>query len=607
VTALAQARRRRAWLAIAATVVALVPVLTVVALHAGRRWVPVQDQAVIDLRVRDVWTSLVPLVGPYSRLGWSHPGPAMFYVLAPFSALFGRPAWATMVGAALLQGVAVVLLARLAWRRGGLGLCLGALVALGLAYSAHGSYVVLQPWNPNVAFPFFALFVFEAWAITDGDAWQVLPATIVGSFLVQTHVGYAPLVVAGALYALVVVLWDRHARRLAPATWGRILGWSAVALAVMWVPPVVEQLKDDPGNLRVLWRYFVGGNAQPGVGYHVALGVLAREFQPVPPWLFGSVNRELALDQTVVPASTAWMLLAVAVLAAGLWVAHRAGARRIMRFLALIGVLLAAAVVALARIPPPLDTYLFYWRLLLAPLLALGVVWAVVVWLRARDHDVVRYALVGLAFLLLVGGAVRLTRLVVDTHGAGLPLEPSAATVLEALDRDALPHAPVLVRDAGNPIDGFEEAVIDELDRRGAPARVDRAFGYKYGDGRTADPESVQEVWYVTSQGQYAEQLAAQPGARVVARVTPLSVAEERELRGLQTWLTGELVARGRKDLIPLVDAGFYGFIIPREVPGLDPTRLARIAQLNDKVARAGRCRCAIVAFRPDQLPTIAG
>jgi hypothetical protein len=251
--------RWRLGVAVLATAIALSPVIVVVVLHAGRTWVPVQDQAVIDLRVRDVFTSLIPLVGPYSRLGWSHPGPAMFWVLAPFSALFGQPAWATMIGAALLQGVAIVLLARLTWRRGGLALCLGALTALALAYSAHGSYIVLQPWNPNVAFPFFALFIFEVWALTNGDAWQLLGATIVGTFLVQTHVGYAPLVAGAAIYAAAMLLWDRSRHALPAARWARVIGWSVVALVVMWVPPVIEQLTNDPGNLRTLWRYLCAG------------------------------------------------------------------------------------------------------------------------------------------------------------------------------------------------------------------------------------------------------------------------------------------------------------------------------------------------------------
>src|SRR5579862_6618438 len=117
---LALERRTSARLSLALTLVALLPVLVVVVTRWGRRYVPVGDIALVDLRVRDVWSRAIPLVGAYSRLGWNHPGPAMFWLLAPLSGLTGRPAWATLVGGALIQGVAVVALARVAWRKGGL-------------------------------------------------------------------------------------------------------------------------------------------------------------------------------------------------------------------------------------------------------------------------------------------------------------------------------------------------------------------------------------------------------------------------------------------------------------------------------------------------------
>src|SRR5437763_856356 len=79
--------------------------------------------AVIDLRTRDVFTSQTPLVGPYSR-GFNHPGPALFWLLAPFSVLAGGAAWGTLVGAAVLQGTAIALSGWLAFRRGGLMLAL---------------------------------------------------------------------------------------------------------------------------------------------------------------------------------------------------------------------------------------------------------------------------------------------------------------------------------------------------------------------------------------------------------------------------------------------------------------------------------------------------
>src|SRR6476469_3449414 len=87
----------------------LLPVLAVLLTRPGSSYFPVQDRASIDLWVSDVFGSHTPLVGAYSR-GFNHPGPLLFYALAPLSRLAGGAAWATLVGAALVQGVGVVLL-----------------------------------------------------------------------------------------------------------------------------------------------------------------------------------------------------------------------------------------------------------------------------------------------------------------------------------------------------------------------------------------------------------------------------------------------------------------------------------------------------------------
>src|SRR4029079_9742726 len=70
---------------------ALVSVPFVVAIVSviGQHWFPSFDQALSMLRIRAVGTKNTPLLGAWSRWGWSHPGPALFWVLAPFNRLFG--------------------------------------------------------------------------------------------------------------------------------------------------------------------------------------------------------------------------------------------------------------------------------------------------------------------------------------------------------------------------------------------------------------------------------------------------------------------------------------------------------------------------------------
>jgi len=199
-------RRRRGVLAAAGLVlVALTPVIVVIATRAGRHYLLVQDFAVIDLGVRDVFSRDVPLVGPYSRYGWDHPGPLVYWLVAPFSAVFGRPAWATQVGFALLQGGAGIWLGIVSWRRRGLWAVAFWLAVLCLGVATVGPAILLQPWGPNVTLPFFVLFCCLVWLVRDDDTAAVVQATLVGSFLVQTHLGYAPLVLGGAGLILVVL------------------------------------------------------------------------------------------------------------------------------------------------------------------------------------------------------------------------------------------------------------------------------------------------------------------------------------------------------------------------------------------------------------------
>ena len=184
--------------------------IAVLVTRTGRTYFPVNDRASIDLMVRDVFSTHPPLVGAYSR-GFNHPGPLLFWVLAPLTALAGGAAWATLIGSALLQGVGIVAVAWISFRRGGTAFMLVMLAALGLAYTGlaagHG---FLEPWNPFAAFPFFLFFLLEVWAFATGDRWQALGAVIAGTFVVQAHIGYVPLVLAALAWGVVVAAIDRR-------------------------------------------------------------------------------------------------------------------------------------------------------------------------------------------------------------------------------------------------------------------------------------------------------------------------------------------------------------------------------------------------------------
>jgi hypothetical protein len=202
------------------------------------------------------------------------------------------------------------------------------------------------------------------------------------------------------------------------------------------------------------------------------------------------------------------------------------------------------------------------------------------------------------ALVLLVGRGLTLAQ-DVTTYEVGkvLPFEPAAQALVDQLG-DEVPTRPVLVRGRG--IAGLPEAVVDELDRRGAPVRLDEELGYKWGEHRVATPESVSSVWYVVQQGVMVSLLTDLEGASVLARLTPLDAGAEREALELQRRIADQLRRTGREDRVGALDTSLVEFVLSDE-PGLDRAALAQLARLNERVERSGTCRCAIVAAPPDE------
>jgi hypothetical protein len=257
-------------LALGLMLLALTPVLAVIVTRAGRTYVPTGDPASLDLFVRDVFSGHPPLVGPYSR-GFNHPGPMLFWLLGPLSWVTGGAPWATLVGGAVLQGLAIVGVGWISFRRAGIAFMLTTLSALALAYAGFGFGVqFLEAWNPYIAFPFFLLFLLLVWAVAIGDRWQLLSAVVVGSFLVQTHIGYTPLVLGAGLWGLVAALTrgrpaDESSLMETQPPWGRVLTWTEAAFVVMWLPPVLQQLTGERGNLEEIWNFLSANHTTAGL------------------------------------------------------------------------------------------------------------------------------------------------------------------------------------------------------------------------------------------------------------------------------------------------------------------------------------------------------
>lgn len=341
---------------------------------------PTSDLAAIEMTTRDVGHHAV-LLGPFSRDGWHHPGPLSSYLYAVPYRLLGSTSAAMGVAALGVNGAAVAGMAAVARRRGGTSLALATLLVGGLLIRSLGPDIVRSPWNPSVTVLPYGLLVLLTWALLARDRWALPAAVLVASFVAQTHVGYValglPLLALGAAGLVVGTLRSGTGdpgARLRP-----LLRPGVVAVAVgalVWAPPVYEQLTREPGNLGTVAHWFrTGGDAgAPAQGVRAGWRLVSGQYGPVPEWVRGRAAPDLfTAEPTVLRDPVLPVLLPLVVLAlVGL-------VRRRVPSAGGLGVAWLAAsvlgVVATARVIGPVYAYRTGWTLVLGAIGGLALAW----------------------------------------------------------------------------------------------------------------------------------------------------------------------------------------------------------------------------------------
>jgi hypothetical protein len=471
--------RNLLWLAGALTVAPLAVSALYLLVFVGADFHPSGDIVATEMRTRDVGTHAVWL-GPFSRDGWFHPGPLLFYVLAVPYRLLGSSSVALCVGALLINGASVVGMAVIARRRGGLMAALLTLVCSSLLLRALGPEFLRLPWNVYVTVLPYGLLLFLCWTLVCGDRWAVPIAVFVASFLVQTHIGYAALAlpvlgVATAWLVAPALVRRRHEATAGEAGLRELVrpGLASVGVvAVLWVPPVVEQIRGDGGNLGRTVRWFRDG----GDEVHSLLEgwrVVARQYAVPPEWVAGAEPVNLLGEPTYVYERVVPLLLVLAVIAAAvLW--RRAGPRAG----SLIGVWAVASVlgvVAAARTVGPLFGYRLHWTWVLGMVGGLLILWAGCLVVRDRGAAPSR----GLVPLCVVAVAVLGGANAVSAVRAGTPgeeqgrwmdeLGPALRAELADLPRR---DGDVLIRSTSFGSVGYATSLALDLERHGRPVRL---------------------------------------------------------------------------------------------------------------------------------------
>jgi hypothetical protein len=404
-TAVGRSDRPVAWLAYGTTGLPLVLIL-VRYLFAGGHVFLSDDLALIDLHTRLAlhWRQQL---GAFDHFGWNHPGPVLFYLLATVSRVLGSGAKAEYVGAIIINGAAAMLVVRVVRRHAGSWVALWAAVGIGVllfsisftspgdvTFSEGAAGAIVSPWNPLVVIVPTLLVAVLCAAGVCGSPLSLLGATLVGSFCIQTDIGTAPVVVVLLVISAAVLGAQSLRRRRGHGPMGQpdvtpgtatigdttptsersrrvhrraLLIAGLIVLVVIWIPPVVQQLTNNPGNLTLIARFFFAANPTHGL----TAGL----------WSVVSVNSVLLFGTSVVfapavpiamPLAHATVVLVISVVIVSGGLALNIGARH--RF----GTALAAgSVVGFAvgtysatRIAGPVWGYLMLWELGL-PLLAM--------------------------------------------------------------------------------------------------------------------------------------------------------------------------------------------------------------------------------------------
>ena len=488
----------------------------------GTSYLAGSDIGLTELRTDDVGRHPV-LLGPYSRDGWNHPGPALFYALALPYRLAGGHSIGLGLGALLINGVAIAGMAVVAYRRGGVAFTLITLAGCAVLMRALGPAFLRDPWNPFVTVLPFGLLVFLTWAMTCGEAWALPVGVAVASFCVQTHVGYAPiafpLLAWGGTWLAVLAFRQRgpEEHKLRSHDLMRAGVVAVAVLALMWLPVVVQQLVGSPGNLTEVVRHFSQGEGQRhslAEGYRVVSG----QFGLTPQWLTGHVavvpfsGEPDLLSSAPLPV----LLIPFGLAALAFWRWRSSDAIRLVATLILA---LALGLFSVTRIIGPAYEYRFRWTWFVGMLASVVVIWAGWTLISRRAHAArVMPLLLGvpISALVVLGGVNA-----VSAVRAGTPKEDISAavrTVGPAVEA-ALPkgNGDVVLRSTSFESDGYLPTLMLYFERRGVAVRLDRSREDAYGAHRVHRRGAPIRAVLTIAADKTFDDVAARPDFHLVA------------------------------------------------------------------------------------------
>ncbi len=507
------------------------------------------DIAVIELRVRDVFSPGVQL-GAFSRFGWSHPGPLLYWVFAPFYELFGERSVALQVVAGLIAIGSVVGIASTVKKVLGSALVV-AVIPLVLLVASLGGEFWVSPWNPDVPLLPFAWLVALLWALASGTRQPLWLIVFLASFIVQAHVGFVlpvfTMLIAGVGFQLLVRDPSDSKQRFSRTDF--LLAFTVGLIA--WLPPLVEHFREgSEGNISKMFEFFTGRHNPRGTAF--GLRMMSNEFGIAGSWWRG-IGESHAFTGDVVRAHTYAAPVVLIGLVGVAVVAIREGDRVVQAGVALASSLTFAAVIAVGSIEGYLYNYLVRWVAVVGWWTVTIIVVGAARWIdrnfELREIEGIPRNIQRLSksVAALVVCAVVLGPAVV--RGISNPVNadtfdrfvPRIAESLIEYDGSVLPR--VIIGQGSLEAELVSKGLLLELEKRGMNVFAIPDEGYIVGDHRTyADGDGYELVINVATD---TASIHPAEGAEVVVRLDELKPAE-RVKCDVWTALVTQLLVGGK-------------------------------------------------------------